>query len=311
MDSFSIAGIGCALLAAALFNLTPVLQRDALVKMREVSFRNMGGSLGMMFRNKRWLCGLGVGLLGAIPYIFAMSWSGVTVVQPVTSFGTIVLVIASRKLFSERLGKKAQLGIALIISTPICIAFGQVTNVQKNIAEPSIQAMIFWFTLIILIIIGLCFFIGKRIPILLTGSVGFFFMLGAFFMQAFVSMFALSGYDFWVDFLLIIQNGWTDPHLRTANIYFILLLIFDGLAGYTYQIGLQKVSPTKFHPMQQTLNILLSISAGMIIFGQQVGNWTFFILSLITGICGIILLGKFETAFTSHKLISERPIAEH
>ena len=92
-----IIGILCSVVAGVCFNLAPIIQKEALIQMDEVTFSKMGQSLRTMITNKKWIFALFIALLGAIPYILAMGWVGISVVQPITNFGMIVLVIFSKK----------------------------------------------------------------------------------------------------------------------------------------------------------------------------------------------------------------------
>ncbi len=287
-------GIIFAIIAAICFNLAPIFQKEALGQMDEVKFSNFFRSLFAMFSNKKWILGLFIGLLGGLPYIFAMGLAGLSVVQPVTNFGLIVLVIFGQKRLNEKLNVSGKIAIGLIIILPIFIGFSNVSNVQQDITDPSTISNVFIFMGVILLVALACFLLAKRNPIFLTGTVGIFFALGAYFMQAYTSMLASSGYNLISDMGAVLSNAFIDPNLVIANTFFLILLIFNGLAGFTLQIGLQKVSASRFNPIQQTVNYFMAITGGIIIFNQIVGNWVFYSFGLICGLIGSIVLGRYQ-----------------
>jgi len=288
-------GIIFAIIAAICFNLAPVFQKEALNQMDfEVKFSNFFRSLLAMFTNKKWISGFLIGLLGGIPYIIAMDWAGLSVVQPVGNFGLIVLVIFGQKRLNEKLDTRGKIAIGLIIILPIFIGVSDVSNAQSDISDPSTMLIVLIFTGIILLIALGCFLLSKRNPIFLAGVVGIFFALGAYYMQAYTSMLAFSGYNIITDIGTIMLNAFIDPNLIIANTFFMVLLIFNGLAGFTLQMGLQKVSASRFNPIQQTLNYFIAIIGGIIIFNQIVGNWVFYSCGLICGLIGSVILGRYQ-----------------
>jgi len=296
-----IIGIIFAVLAGICFNLVPVMQKEALSKMKhEVSFSNMKYSLRTMFTDRKWVFGLIVGLFGVIPFIIAMSWVGISVVQPVMNFGMIILVIYGEKKLGEKLNKWAKLSIGFMIAMPFFIWLADLSNAQSDITQTSTRNKIFIVTGIILILIIGCSILAKKYPIYLTGVIGLFYALGAYYMQAYMSMIAFSGYDFIQDIDLIIKQAFTDPNIVIANIFFVALLIFNGLAAYTLQIGLQKLPASKCNPIQQTINNSISILTGIFIFEQEINNLFFYIVGVALGLFSIFMLGSFQISHTSH-----------
>jgi len=71
-------------------------------------------------------------------------------------------------------------------------------------------------------------------------------------------------------------------------------MVANTLAAIIMQIGLQKIAASKFNPIQQTLNTLLTISGGIVIFGQFVEKWYFYILGMICAILGTLVLGSYQ-----------------
>ena len=300
-----IFGIIFAVLAGICFNLVPVMQKEALNKMHDVSFSNMKYSLRTMFRDRKWVFGLIMGLLGVIPFIIAMSWVGISVVQPVMNFGMIILVIYGEKKLGEKLNIWAKLSIGFMIAMPFFIWLADLSNAQSDITETSTRNKIFIITGIILILILACSILAKKYPIYLTGVIGLFYALGAYYMQAYMSMIASSGYDFIQDLDLIIKRAFTDPNIIMANLFFIALLIFNGLAAYTLQIGLQKLPASKCNPIQQTINNVVSILSGIFIFEQEINKIFFYGVGVAFGLFSIIMLGSYQISHTSEMQVIE------
>jgi len=296
-----ILGIIFAVFAGICFNLAPAMQKLALSNMKhEVSYSNMKSSVRTLFTNRKWVFGLFVGLLGVIPFIIAMSWVGISVVQPVMAIGLIFLVLYSEKKLGEKLNIWAKSSIGLMIAMPFFIGLAELSNAQSNITEPLTRNKIFIITGILLILILGFIVLAKKFPIFYTGVIGLFYALSAYYMQAYMSMIAFSGYNFIQDLDLIIKRAFTDPNIIIANLFFIAVLIFSGLAGYTLQIGLQKLPASKCNPIQQTINNVVSILSGILIFKQSIGNIYFYSIGVAFGIFSIIFLGSYQISNTSH-----------
>ena len=300
-----IFGIIFSVLAGICFNLVPVMQKEALNQMREVSFSNMKYSLRTMFTDRKWVFGLIVGLIGVIPFIIAMSWVGISVVQPVMNFGMIILVIYGEKKLGEKLNIWAKLSIGFMIAMPFFIGLADLSNAQSDITETLTRNKVFIITGIILILILGCSILAKKYPIFLTSVIGLFYALGAYYMQAYMSMIAFSGYNFIQDLDLIITRAFTDPNIIIANLFFVALLIFNGLAAYTLQIGLQKLPASKCNPIQQTINNVVSILCGIFIFEQDINNIFFYVVGVAFGLFSIIMLGSYQISHISDMQVIE------
>jgi len=289
-----IGGIGLVLIATTMFNLSPIVQKEALDKMSEVSVGKLGSSLKMMFTNKKWVIGMLLGVIGGIPYFFAMMLVGAAVVQPLIAFGYIVLVIAAKKRLNENLNLSAKLAILLMIIMPIFIAFGNVSNAQTDFTDPTAQISLLLFVIGCLIVVGICIIISKKKTIALAPVAGILFSLGAISLQGILSVIASAGYDLIPDVWLILKNLFIDPDLLALFFMILGSIIFNSVAGFVIVIGLQKNAAAKFTPINQTINNMLTIVAGLTVFGQIVGEWTFYSIALILAIIGTIILSKYQ-----------------
>jgi hypothetical protein len=300
MASFEyLMGIFFSVLAGICFNLAPAMQKSALSKWKQdVSFSNMKYSIRTMFTDRKWVFGLMVGAFGVIPFIIAMSLVGISVVQPVMTIGMIVLVIYSEKRLGEKLNIWAKSSIGFMIAMPFFIGLADLSNAQSDITEPLTRNKIFIITGILLILILGFTILAKKYPIFYTGVIGLFYALSAYYMQAYMSMIASSGYNFIQDLDLIIKRAFTDPDIIIANLFFIALIIFSGLAGFTLQIGLQKLPASRCNPIQQTINNIVSILSGILIFKQEIGNIYFYSIGVAFGLFAIVMLGRYQISPT-------------
>ena len=60
------------------------------------------------------------------------------------------------------------------------------------------------------------------------------------------------------------------------------------------QVGLQQKTASRFLPMSQTVNNAVAVVGGIIIFGQRVTHWHFYIAGIVMGLAGLFLLARFK-----------------
>ena len=210
-DILYYMGILMALLATIMFNIAPVFQKQALDKMPEMDKGNVLKSFLSLFKNKRWLTGFLIFLLASIPFAIATFWTGISVVQPLQSFGFIVLVIASSKMLGEKLNMQAKAAIGLMIIMPILIALSEVSPPQSDITQLAVQIDLYIFTAVILVIIGVSWAFTKKVPLLWANVMGLFFAIGAYYLQGALSLIEFAGYDLIAELGVVLKNVFKDP----------------------------------------------------------------------------------------------------
>ena len=97
-----IVAVFFTLLATVMFNLTPILQKDAINKMNEFKLSNVWSSLKAMFSDKKSVIGMLLGIGGGIPYIIALDLVGITVVQPIINVGFLILDMQHINISTKR-----------------------------------------------------------------------------------------------------------------------------------------------------------------------------------------------------------------
>ncbi len=134
----------------------------------------------------------------------------------------------------------------------------------------------------------------KKFPIFWTAITGILFSLGAIYSQAALSFIYFANYNLLGNFDAIIANLFINPYLRLMLIVGIISLAFNMIASYVEQMGLQRIPASKFTPVNQTVDNLIAIIAGLIIFGQILGSVPFYFIGVIMALSGSIILGKYQ-----------------
>jgi hypothetical protein len=285
-----VIGIGFALLAMSLFSLAPVLQKSALDRLPPLSFSNLGKSIVSLLKDRRWMFGFAVGCLGLLPYMAALRLVGVAVVQPLYGFGFIVLITVSRFMLHEKLHPASKLALALLILMPVFIALGDVSGVQYDITRHSTQISLGIFMLAVLLTGGVLIFFAKKHPLCWAMVSGVLFGAGAVFAQMAITFLTLDELRNTDNFHALIRNE--DVLFSLAAI--LIAVPLNVLADYFMQVGLQQKTASRFMPMAQTVNNAAAVAGGILIFGQRVMHWPFYIAGIAMGLAGLFLLARFK-----------------
>ncbi len=273
----SVLGITLAVVTSLLWNIAPIIQKEALSEMDEIDAKNPMKHTRALFAKPRWVLGFLMALLGGITYLFATQLAGIVVIQPLMNIGLIALVYLSSKRLDEKIDRPAMLGVILLIFTPVFIALGGVT-------EPMMFADytgILLYSAVMLIGIGTLAGGTRRIAILWAPITAFVQALAAQFTQWFTL--ALFGET---DILLGFIN---------ALLPLIMMGVFTVIAAvYTVSIGLQRNPASRFNAITGTISMFAVIFGGIIIFSQSITQIPFYAIGLVFGIIGVILLSKYQ-----------------
>jgi hypothetical protein len=283
---YKTAGIILALLAMSLFSLAPVLQKSGLDRLPPLSFSNFWKSVISLLKNRRWMIGFAVGCLGLVPYVAALRLVGVAVVQPLYGFGFIVLITVSRFMLKEKLRLTAKLALALLILMPVFIAFGEVSGVKYDITLHSTQISLGVFMLTALLTGAALFFFTGKHPLCWAMISGILFGAGAVFAQMAITFLTLDELRATSSLRALIRNE--DLLFSLAAV--LIAVPLNVFADYCMQIGLQKKTASRFMPVAQTVNNIVAVAGGILIFGQRVASWHFYIPGIVMGLAGLFLL---------------------
>lgn len=101
-------GIALSIISAALFGASIAMQKYGMGSMKKFSFSGM-------IKNKVWLAALGIGVIGLIFYLAALSLADLSTVQPMTALTLVVPVISGVFFFKEKVGRLEWVLLAMVI----------------------------------------------------------------------------------------------------------------------------------------------------------------------------------------------------
>jgi drug/metabolite transporter (DMT)-like permease len=146
------AGLALALLSAIAYNSGLIVEKQALLRLPTLNGRRLASFALNLLSSRRWLIGFGLMLCGLGLQVAALLFAPVTVVQPVVAGGVAVVLILSRLVLREHLGRVEYSCVAVMAVSVVLLALSaggasgvghQVSGIElAAIAIPSCQVAV-------------------------------------------------------------------------------------------------------------------------------------------------------------------------
>jgi len=310
IDFFTVfLGIILTIIASSCFSLGFILQKKGVSEgLPELDFEEgLSTSLKAFtefLKNKTWISGILIGLIGWFPYIFAISLVGITFVQPLTNIGLIVFVISAIKILKEKIKLIEIISVILLILAPVFFTIAGISNVSFDLREFQFPFSLFLLLLASIAII--CYFFSKKQinvqwdGILITFSGAIFYSISTIFTNVFTQALKIAQVDLiswfgWVE--VVFGIFWFDLSHLWIFFGFWGMLIFYGIGLILSQSGFQKVRTLFVCLILNSVSLFLSTIAGLFIFNQTFSNIGFFLIGIGIITFSIITLSKFQAEF--------------
>ncbi|TFF92955.1 hypothetical protein EU546_06875 [Candidatus Thorarchaeota archaeon] len=272
-----LLGILLAIVTSLMWNIAPIIQKEALGTMESIDLGGALGQTGALFKNRRWLAGFFLSLIGGVTNLLATQLAGIVVVQPLMNVGLIALVVLSHHRLDEEIDIRAIIGVVVLILTPVFIAFGGVT--EPIMFTSYVDLLLYTAIMLVLVAIMLP---GTRRAAILWAPI-------TSLLQALASQ-----YTQWFTLSLFMGSTIVEGFIN-GLIPLILLGIFTFVAAvYTVSIGLQRNPAARFNAITGTISMFAVIFGGLYIFSQTMTNPLFYGIGLLFGVLGVILLSRYQ-----------------
>jgi drug/metabolite transporter (DMT)-like permease len=301
-----VIGIFLVIIASLCFILGFIYQKKGVTEgLPELKFEegliSTLKTFTVFLKNRTWILGILIGLLGWFPYMIAIYLVGIVLVQPLTNIGLIFYVITATIILNEEVKRIEILSVILLAIAPI---FFTLANISK--VDFSLQEFQFGFLILMIILLSFSIFFylislkhkKRHIDgIFITFSGAILYSLSNILINIFtqalkvcqLNLFSFSGLSeiffgiFWFD----IPHFWLFFSFWGMIFFYIFGLIL-------YQSGFQKVRTGFVCLIINSFSLFLSTIVGLFIFNQSFDNFLFFIIGMIiVGFC-IATLSKFQ-----------------
>ncbi len=307
-----ILGISLAILATCMVNIGVALQKKGLMDgLPELDLQGgvsgLGSSFANYFRNKYWVIGFALGIVGWIPYVIAQGFVGIIIVQPLQNVGLIVMVICANRMLNEKITVVEIAAIGLLIFSTVLIALSEISSVYIDLSSFILPFLI--FLLIIFLIVIMSVLIGKKLKqrnitalfkIIVAGllfSLGGLFgnILAQAYVDASINIISLFG---WAEVLFGVF--WFDYAHLWVFLGFYGLIAFN-FVGIVYQNnGMQKGKAVVLWPIQTSINLVVPIIVGFVVFNQTVLNLPLFLIAIILILIATLVLSRTQARVESN-----------
>ena len=324
LDLLSVTiGIILALITTFCFNLAIVFQKKGLregmstgseIKIEE-GLRSILKSFKGLFKNKSWMIGTLLGIIGWFPYIISIGLVGIIVTEPVMATGFIFFVIAANRMLGEKVGILEYVAIGMLTASPVLIAFAGISGVAFDLREFVIPLITF---LIITISISFASFVVAK-KTRGTSTEGLFIMFGGALLFALGGIFTNILAQAYIQ--ADIQISWYFPFEIIFGVFWFIftssyahLWVFIGLWGMIifnlssvpfYQGGFQKGKVLVMYPILDSIALLLPIIAGLFVFKQTFVNYHLFVVAFVFIVIGTIILSKYQVAIETMNIVKK------
>lgn len=117
------AGIVLAVLSTVMYTIGIVTEKRATRRLPELHARQAVQMVTTLFGDSYWLLGFALLVCGLLTQILALSLAPISIVQPLSVSGIVLLLILSHFFLNDRLGKAEYLGISAILLALILLGF--------------------------------------------------------------------------------------------------------------------------------------------------------------------------------------------
>jgi len=137
------AGLALALLATTAYNTGLIVEKQALGRFPAIRGPQLVTLAATLLSSPRWLTGFGLMLCGLAFQVLALMLAPVTVVQPAIASGVAIVLVLSRLVLREHLGRGEYACIAVMALSVILLAFsaGQTAEVGGRLSTVAMAAV--------------------------------------------------------------------------------------------------------------------------------------------------------------------------
>jgi drug/metabolite transporter (DMT)-like permease len=139
----AIGGLALALLATTSYNTGLIVEKQALGRLPAISARRLVSVALTLASSPRWLAGFGLMLCGLALQVLALTLAPVTVVQPAIASGVAIVLVLSRLVLHEHLGRGEYACVAVMGLSVVLLAFsvGQAAEVGHRLSGVALAAV--------------------------------------------------------------------------------------------------------------------------------------------------------------------------
>src|SRR6185437_11576873 len=144
MSAAAYAGIPLALFTTSAYNTGLILEKRALGRMPTLEVRRVVHVVGSLLASPAWLAGFALMLTGLACQVIVLTFEPVSVVQPVLASGVALVLVLSRVVLRERLGRAEAWCVGVMAGSVVLLAFsaGGTGSETGHSSSPGLMAAV-------------------------------------------------------------------------------------------------------------------------------------------------------------------------
>jgi len=281
-----ILGILSILCGAAINNLGIVLQKRQVAVRLQVATEAPVSDIVVFMKDRIWAAAILMQTVLVWPFfLYGLSVIGLTLAQPLSNSGIIVLVVGVIWILHENLSRLESIGVALLVFGVVSVGLGNIVGeitLESFLQPESLAAMWLLSALIVILSVTLAAFgvVVRRARLVCLGLLS-----GVCYAGVSISMqvFSLSLSD--------LSHEMTIPLFGAGLVGTVAGTVLGIVA---FQEAFKRGRATNIIPFAQITMNLLPILAGLLVFGQTIAQPLFFWMGVLCIIAAASLLARFQ-----------------
>ncbi|MGA8296538.1 MAG: DMT family transporter [Acidimicrobiales bacterium] len=274
-----ITGISLALGSGLLFASGNLAQKRGVDALRRFTFQRPISTLASLLRSRIWLLGAVLSVAGAGTQLAAYRFASIAVVQSISGFGIIILLVVPRSLFGERPTRHEFSGAILAL-----IAFGLV--VASVAGNGQVSGTHFVSARTEYAMIAMTVFAASALSLgLQKRHAG-----GALYGLSSGTLYGAMGIG-----LKGASNAFASSDVRSAAVHLLTgpipysVLVAWIFALLVFQIGIQRSRLSVVAPLSSVVTMVSVITVGTPLFGERWPSSTLYFSLRVVGVVTILI----------------------
>jgi drug/metabolite transporter (DMT)-like permease len=285
------AGLALAFLATTAYNCGLIVEKQALGRLPAIgSGRRLASFVLSLATSPRWLAGFTMMLFGLAFQVLALIFAPVTLVQPVIAGGVAIVLVLSRLVLRERLGRGEYVCVALMALSVVLLALsaeGTPAEVGHQVSGVRLTAVAISSCLLALFAAASALGAGSRKHGPPASGVSYGVATGLLYGVAALAIKALSG-------ALLRAHGIGGTAFALLSSPYLYLMAACSAAGLLlFQTALQRCRISIVAPVSNVLGSIYFLVAGTWLFHERLPADPVQLALRLVGIvvaCGVVAL---------------------
>jgi drug/metabolite transporter (DMT)-like permease len=290
MSGSTDTGLALAFLSATAYNCGLIVEKQALGRLPAIGGGRVVSFVLSLATSPRWLAGFTMMLSGLAFQVLALILAPVTLVQPVIAGGVAIVLVLSRLVLRERLGRGEYACVALMALSVVLLALsadGTPAVVGHQVSGVRLAAVAITSCLLALVAAASALGAGRRKHGRPASGVSYGIATGLLYGVAALAIKALSG-------ALLRGHGITGTVVAALSSPYLYLMAACSAAGLLlFQTALQRCRISIVAPVSNVLGSIYFLVAGTWLFHERLPADPVQLTLRLVGIvvaCGVVAL---------------------